>query len=116
MPAPMSIWGSGAEGRALESGRPGTYLAVMSDDRTKAMAEFKRIMLWIVGIAVVMVILALTYLYATGELSTNLVIATTLGVFFSMVLGAGLFAAAFFSDKSGHDDSVSNATRGDREL
>jgi hypothetical protein len=31
------------------------------------------------------------------------VIATTLGVLFAVVLGCGLFAAAFFSDKSGID-------------
>jgi hypothetical protein len=38
------------------------------------------------------------------------VIATVVGVFFSVILGCGLFAAAFFSDKSGHDQSVSEAT------
>jgi hypothetical protein len=27
-----------------------------------------------------------------------------------VLLGAGLFAAAFFSDKSGHDESVRDAT------
>jgi hypothetical protein len=28
-----------------------------------------------------------------------------------VLLGAGLFAAAFFSDKSGHDQEVTDATR-----
>jgi hypothetical protein len=36
-----------------------------------------------------------------------MVVATILGV----LLGAGLFAAAFFSDKSGHDQNVTDATR-----
>lgn len=67
-------------------------------------------MIWIVVIAVAMVGLALAYLGLTGELDANLVIATILGVFFSVLLGCGLFAAAFFSDKSGHDQSVSDAT------
>ena len=40
-----------------------------------------------------------------------MVIATVLGVFISVMLGCGLFALAFFSDKSGHDDNVNNAAR-----
>ena len=86
----------------------------MTVQRQQAMAEFRRIMKWIVGIAVLMVIGALTYLGATGELTANLVVATTLGVFFSVLLGCGLFAAAFFSDKSGHDQRTSDATRSHR--
>ena len=31
-------------------------------------------------------------------------------VFFSVLLGCGLFALSFFSDKSGHDQSVRDAT------
>jgi hypothetical protein len=50
------------------------------------------------------------FLAMTGDLTRDMVIATTLGVFFSVLLGCGLFAAAFFSDKSGHDQSVSDAT------
>jgi hypothetical protein len=83
----------------------------MASDRQQAVAEFRRIMKWILGIAVVMVAGALAYLAATGELSVNLVVATVLGVFFSVLLGCGLFAAAFFSDKSGHDQTISDATR-----
>jgi len=83
----------------------------MPTNRQDAIAEFRRILVWIVGIAVVMVAGALIYLGTTGELTTNLVVATILGVFFSVLLGCGLFAAAFFSDKSGHDQSISDATR-----
>jgi hypothetical protein len=79
-------------------------------ERERAIAEFRRIMIWIAVIAVVMVAGSLLYLGMTGSLDANLVIATVLGVFFSVVLGCGLFAAAFFSDKSGHDPSVSDAT------
>jgi hypothetical protein len=46
----------------------------------------------------------------TGDLASNLLISTVLGVFFSVLLGCGLCAAAFFSAKSGHDQSVSDAT------
>lgn len=82
-----------------------------NSERQRAIAEFRRIMVWIVGIAVVMVAGALTYLALTGEIDATLVIATTLGVFFSVLLGCGLFAAAFFSDKSGHDQSVMDSTK-----
>jgi hypothetical protein len=86
----------------------------MPTDRQKAVAEFKRIMVWIAGIAVLMVAGALTYLHLTSSLDVNTVIATTLGVFFSVLLGCGLFAAAFFSDKSGYDQNVTDVTRSER--
>ena len=87
----------------------------MAHDRRQAMAEFKRIIAIIAAIAVLMVAGALFYLYETSGLDTNTVIATTLGVFFSMLLGCGLFAAAFFSDKSGYDQQVTDASRSERE-
>jgi len=86
----------------------------MPTDRQKAVAEFKRIMVWIAGIAVLMVAGALTYLHLTSSLDVNTVIATTLGVFFSVLLGCGLFAAAFFSDKSGYDQNVTDVPRSER--
>lgn len=84
-------------------------------DRQAAIAEFRGIMKWILGIAVTMVIGALIYLKATGDLGLHMVIATIGGVFFSVLLGCGLFAAAFFSDKSGHDQSISDATKSQRD-
>ena len=72
-------------------------------------------LVWIVLIVVVAVVAALTYLAATGDLTTHMVIATVLGVFFSVLLGCGLFAASFFSDKSGHDQSIDDATRTERQ-
>lgn len=87
----------------------------MDSRRQKAREEFRRILKWIVVIAVLMVAAALSYLQMTASLDLNTAIATTLGVFFSVVLGCGLFAAAFFSDKSGIDQQVSDATREERE-
>lgn len=72
-------------------------------------------MRWIVAIATIAVVAAITYLALTGELTANLVVATSVGVFFSVVLGCGLFAIAWFSRKSGHDESVSDATKSERE-
>ena len=65
--------------------------------------------------ALVTLVGAIGYLALLGELTTHMVIATLLGVFFTFVLGAGLFALAFFSDKSGHDQSIDDATRTERE-
>ena len=87
----------------------------MTTDRQRATAEFKRILKWIVLVALLMVAGALAYLAATGELTFHLVIATILGTFFAVLLGCGLFAAAFFSDKSGHDRSIDEATRSERD-
>ena len=86
----------------------------MTTDRQQAVAEFKRIMKWIAAIAVLMVAGALTYLHLTSTLDTSTVIATTFGVFFSVLLGCGLFAAAFFSDKSGYDQDVTDVTKSER--
>jgi uncharacterized oligopeptide transporter (OPT) family protein len=83
----------------------------MIPDRRSALSDFWRMIRWIVLAGILMVIGALIYLRATGDLEPNMVIATILGVFFSVLLGCGLFAAAFFSDKSGHDREVTDATR-----
>jgi len=87
----------------------------MLSERQQAIADFKRIIKWIVLIAVLMVAGALVYLGVYSTLDANTVIAVTLGVFFSVVLGCGLFAAAFFSSKSGIDQQVTDATREERD-
>lgn len=83
-------------------------------ERKRAEAEFWRMVRWIAGIGVLMAAGAIVYLAATGELHLHLVVATILGVFFSVLLGCGLFALSFFSDKSGHDQAVTDATRKSR--
>ena len=80
----------------------------MAQPETPA-AEFRRMLKWIVLAAVLMVAGALTYLAISDGLTVHMVIATVAGVFLSVLLGCGLFALAFFSNKSGHDDAVSNA-------
>ncbi|WP_294120593.1 hypothetical protein [Sphingomonas sp.] len=81
------------------------------NNREKALGEFWRMAHWIVFIAVLMAGGAILYLGLTVGLDLHLVIATLGGVFISVVLGCGLMAASFFSDKSGHDQLVSDATR-----
>jgi len=80
-------------------------------DRQTAWKEFRRMIAWIAVAGVVMVAGALWYLSLYGPLYPSMVFATIGGVFVSTLLGCGLFAAAFFSDKSGHDRDVRDATR-----
>ena len=87
----------------------------VTSERQRAVAEFRRIMKWIALIAVLMVAGSIAYLATTGDLSTHMIVATVLGVFFSVLLGCGLFAAAFFSSKSGYDQGVTDATRSERD-
>ena len=87
----------------------------MATEREQATAEFRRIMKWIIAIGAVMAVGAIAYLALTGELYLHLVVATLGGVFFSVLLGCGLFALSFFSDKSGHDRSVDDATKTERD-
>ena len=75
-----------------------------------AKADFKRMIGWIVLAGVLMVAGALFYLSLYSPLTIHLVIATTAGVFLSVLLGCGLFAAAFYSDKSGHDDAATGSS------
>ena len=82
----------------------------MQTDRQRAAAEFRRMIMWVVVAGVLLVIGALWYLSLYGPLRPHMVVATIAGVFVSVLLGSGLFAAAFFSDKSGHDRNVTDAT------
>lgn len=97
------------------SGTQEADLSVTQGVDPKALKEFKRMMAWIAVAAVVMVIGALWYLSLFGPLYLSMVLATIGGVFISTILGCGLFAAAFFSDKSGHDQSVTDAGKAERE-
>ncbi|MES2055217.1 MAG: hypothetical protein V4564_04685 [Pseudomonadota bacterium] len=82
----------------------------MARPNDTARDQFRRMMLVISAVAVVMVVGALYFLSLNGPLTIHLVVATIAGVFFSVLLGCGLFAAAFFSSKSGHDQDVTDAT------
>lgn len=93
-------------------GLPGLrhYVSVMSNRETKARSDLKRTMIIICLIGVVMVAGALWYTSFFLPLTIVVLAATTGGVFFSVLLGCGLFALAFYSDKSGHDERSRDAT------
>jgi heme O synthase-like polyprenyltransferase len=98
---------------AAKQSREPTVKQVLSHSMSSqqdAARQFRRMMKWIVLIAILMVAGALAFEASQGPLYPHMVVATVLGVFISMVVGCGLFALAFFSDKSGHDDVVRGAT------
>ncbi len=88
-----------------------TILLRAQEGESGATGEFRRMMKWIAAAGVAMTIGALGYLWLFSALTVHMVVATVAGVFFSVLLGCGLFAAAFFSSKSGYDQSVADATR-----
>ena len=82
--------------------------------QAKARADFFRMVRWIMLVGVIMVAGALFILARQGLALPSVVIGTIGGVFFSILLGCGLFAAAFFSDKSGYDEEVTDVTKSER--
>ncbi|MBC7855077.1 MAG: hypothetical protein IAF94_16725 [Pirellulaceae bacterium] len=80
-------------------------------NRKNHIAELRRLLVWVVVAAVAMVAGALLYLSVTGDLTVAMTLATIFGAFVSVILGGGLMAAMFFSDKSGHDQNITDATK-----
>jgi uncharacterized protein (DUF2062 family) len=79
----------------------------------RAWLRYKKMMRWMALAAVGAVIAALAYLKATGTpMPLHMVIATSLGVGFSVLLGTGLMGLIFLSDTGGHDEAASG--RGDQ--
>ena len=72
-----------------------------------AWGRFKRLMLWMVGVAATATVIGLAALRAMiGPIPVHMAIATGLGVFFSVMLAASLMGLVFLSAGSGHDDSI----------
>ena len=88
----------------------------METPKTIARRDLKRTLLLILAIAIVMVAGALYYTSFFLPMTIVVVTATSAGVFGSVMLGCGLFALAFYSDKSGHDALSRNATIASRRI
>lgn len=77
--------------------------------RAKALASFRRLMRWMVGLAVLMVLLALgSFKLMDVPITGAMFVATIAGVGFSMLVGTGLMGMIFLSANSGHDDEASD--------
>ena len=79
----------------------------------RAWLRYKKMMRWMALASLLTVIAALAYLKATGTpMPLHMVIATSLGVGLSVLLGTALMGLLFLSDSGGHDDAASG--RSDR--
>ncbi len=77
------------------------------DDAPLAWARYRAFMGWMALLALVVALLAVAWL-ATGDepLRLHMVIATILGVGFTMLVGTGLMGLVFLSNRTGHDDDA----------
>lgn len=82
------------------------------DDPAKAAhawARYRRLMRWMFAFTVLVVIVALSALYAEfGLVSVHFFIATALGIGLAMLLMSALMGLVFLSNGTGHDAAVDN--------
>ena len=78
---------------------------------TDAWLRYRKMMKWMALAAVVTVALSLLYLRQSGgPMPLHMVIATILGVGFTVLVGTALMGLIFVSSRAGHDE---NATYGE---
>ena len=71
-------------------------------------------MAWMSAAALAAILLALIYLRSSGEpVPIAMIVATIVGVGFSVLLGTALMGLVFLSNSSGHDDDASGRDRSD---
>jgi hypothetical protein len=72
-----------------------------------AWARYRRLMRWMLLVAILAVLAAFAYLWASGiSLGVHMLIATAAGVGLSVLLGTGLMGLVFLSNGSGHDEDT----------
>jgi hypothetical protein len=86
----------------------------MNEDRATLTAALKRRLTWIAVAGLIVAAAAVAVLAATGPVTFHLILAVALGVFFTFLLGGGLFAVSFYSDRSGYDRDAANTGEADR--
>ena len=75
-----------------------------------AWARYRRLMRLMLGITVATVVIAVTVIYKNvDEVSPHFLIATALGIGFSMLLMSALMGLVFLSNGTGHDAAVENS-------
>lgn len=79
-----------------------------------AWARYKRLMRFMLGVTIGVVIIAFTVLYrSNGMVSIHLYIAAALGIGFAMLLMSALMGLVFLSSGTGHDESVVDPLAGE---
>lgn len=82
-----------------------------------AWAHFRRIMTWMALIGILCVLAALGWLASRGSpMPIHMIIATTLGVWLTFMLGTGLMALVFLSSGTGHDEQVEDRLKGEIDI
>lgn len=72
-----------------------------------AWARFKRLMRWMFGVTILVVMVFMVMLWTRDEpISIHFYIATALGVGFATMLMSALMGLVFLSSGTGHDESV----------
>ncbi|MGD9810834.1 MAG: hypothetical protein AB7U35_05800 [Sphingobium sp.] len=72
-----------------------------------AWGRFRRLMKWMAFWGLVCVLAVLGYLFWQGTpLPLHMIIATSLGIWCSFMLGTGLMSLAFLSSGTGHDEQI----------
>jgi len=75
-----------------------------------AWARYKRMMRWMVVVAIAAAGGALLVLYAMGDpMPIHMIVATIAGVGLTIIVGTGLMGLVFFSNRSGVDDYAGSA-------
>ena len=77
--------------------------------RAKAVASFRRLMWWMLGVAIAMIGFAfLSFHLMDVQVTGAMIFATIAGVGVSMLVGTGLMGLIFMSANSGHDDEAAD--------
>jgi len=75
--------------------------------RRFAWGRYRKLMRWMIVLALASVAVGLLVLYVQlGELRLHVVIAASLGIFFTVVLGTALMGLVFLSSGTGHDETI----------
>jgi hypothetical protein len=83
---------------------------------TAAWARYRRIMKWMVLVAIVAVLLSLIYLQSFGDpVPVQMMIATIAGVGLTVLVGTGLMGLVFLSSRAGYDDEAAQGETHDDE-
>ena len=123
MVSPLPAWGESMPPVALSAADQVAICSAMGPrhsplDEPKtsahAWARYRRVLRGMAIFTVAVIAVALGVLYAMGALvSIHFVIATVLGLGFTMMLMAALMGLVFLSSGTGHDESVSDLINDD---
>ena len=78
-----------------------------SDTSKVAWARYRRLMRFMMGVTLAVVVIAMALLYKhNGLVSIHFYIATALGIGFAMLLMSALMGLVFLSSGTGHDEAI----------